>query len=58
MLTVGPVQAVGEEFYKVLEDTAVEAYAMALKDIPPDVREALRRAIERESSRVGRQSVT
>lgn len=43
------VPAVSEDFYGVLEETAREAYVMALKDIPPDVREALRRAIERES---------
>ncbi len=43
------VRAVSEEFYSVLEDTACEAYVMALKDIPPDVREGLRRAIQRES---------
>jgi fumarate hydratase subunit alpha/L(+)-tartrate dehydratase alpha subunit len=33
----------------VLEETAREAYVMALKDIPPDVRDGLRRAIQRES---------
>lgn len=40
--------AVSERFYEVLEETAREAYVMALKDIPPDVRAALRSAIERE----------
>lgn len=43
------VPAVGERFYEVLEETACEAYVTALKDIPPDVRTALRSAIEKES---------
>lgn len=42
--------AVDDAFYDVLEETAREAYVMALKDIPPDVRLALRAAIERESN--------
>ena len=37
-----------ERFYEVLEEAAREAYVMALKDIPPDVRDALRRALESE----------
>jgi fumarate hydratase subunit alpha/L(+)-tartrate dehydratase alpha subunit len=41
--------AVSDAFYEVLEETAREAYVMALKDIPPDVRAALRAAIGRES---------
>ncbi len=48
------MQAVPEEFYSLLEETAREAYVMALKDIPPDVREALRRAIESESDQRAR----
>jgi fumarate hydratase subunit alpha/L(+)-tartrate dehydratase alpha subunit len=44
------MREVTEAFYRVLEDTASEAYVMALKDIPPDVRSGLRRAIERETN--------
>ncbi len=54
MLTA-QVRAVPEAFYSVLEETAREAYTMALKDIPPDVREGLRRAIIRESSERARE---
>ena len=49
MATTATVPSVSETFYEVLETTAREAYVMALKDIPPDVRAALRAAIERES---------
>jgi fumarate hydratase subunit alpha/L(+)-tartrate dehydratase alpha subunit len=48
-LATGTVAAVSERFYEVLEETAREAYVMALKDIPPDVRQALREAIEGET---------
>lgn len=44
------MQAVTEHFYRVLEDAAREAYVMALKDIPPDVRNGLRSAIEKETN--------
>lgn len=44
------VRAVPEAFYAVVEEAAREAYVMALKDIPPDVRSALVAAIEQESS--------
>jgi fumarate hydratase subunit alpha/L(+)-tartrate dehydratase alpha subunit len=47
-VAVDTVPAVCERFYEVLEETAREAYVMALQDIPPDVRDALRTAIERE----------
>ena len=40
------VIAVDERFYEVFEETAREAYVTALKDIPPDVRAAVRAAIE------------
>lgn len=43
------VPAVSDRFYEVLEETAREAYVMALKDIPPDVREGLRNALGTES---------
>ena len=49
MPTTEQVTAVPEAFYKVLEEAAREAYVMALKDIPPDVRDGLRNAIGRES---------
>lgn len=44
------VRAVPGQFYGVVEAAAREAYVMALKDIPPDVREALAAAIRLESS--------
>lgn len=43
------LECVDEDFYRVLEETARDAYAMSLKDIPPDVRVGLRNAIETES---------
>jgi len=48
--THGRVPAVSDAFYEVLEETACQAYVMALKDIPPDVRRGLAHAVERESS--------
>lgn len=42
------IKCVNEEFYHTLEDVAYEAYVMSLKDIPPDVREALRSALKHE----------
>jgi tartrate/fumarate subfamily iron-sulfur-dependent hydro-lyase alpha chain len=44
-----------DTFYATLEDVAREAYVMSLKDIPPDVRAALRAAIETESKPRARQ---
>lgn len=41
--------------YKLVEDTAKELYIRALKILPPDVREALKKAYERESSPTGRE---
>jgi len=41
--------------YKLVEDTAKELYIRALKILPPDVREALKRAYERESSPTGKE---
>lgn len=43
------IETVDEDFYKVLEDAAREAYVMSLKDIPPDVRVALKAAVAKES---------
>lgn len=41
---------VGANFYKVLEETAGDLYVKAQKDIPPDVRAALKKAIEQETN--------
>lgn len=46
---------VGTGFYKVVEETAKELYIKAQKDIPPDVREAVKRAEERETSPTAKQ---
>ena len=55
MIEAGPsVPAVSDRFYEVLEEVAREAYVMALKDIPPDVRAGLRDALARESDRRAR----
>ncbi len=43
------------DFYKVVEETAKELYIKAQKDIPPDVREAVKRAAERETSPTAKQ---
>lgn len=43
------IDAVGDDFYRVLEETAREAYVLSLRDIPPDVRAALRTAIDTET---------
>lgn len=40
----------GEFTYQLVEDTAKELYIRALKILPPDVREALKRASERETN--------
>jgi len=53
--TLISVRAVPERFYELVEETAREAYVTALRDIPPDVREGLREAIERESDDRARQ---
>ncbi len=42
-------------FYSAVEDAAKALYIRALKDVPPDVREALARAYARERSSVARQ---
>jgi len=49
------IAAVPDAFYGVLEETARDAYAMALRDIPPDVRDALHRAINGESNERARE---
>jgi tartrate dehydratase alpha subunit/fumarate hydratase class I-like protein len=35
--------------YKIVEETAKQLYIRALCDLPPDVREAVKRASERET---------
>jgi tartrate/fumarate subfamily iron-sulfur-dependent hydro-lyase alpha chain len=44
------IDSVGDDFYTVLEEAAREAYVMALKDIPPDVRTGMRAAAAAESN--------
>lgn len=46
------------DLYALLFDLGRRLYVDAQKDIPPDVRAALRRAAERESSEVGRRVLT
>ena len=41
--------------YQVVEDTAKELYIRALCDLPPDVRQALKRAYERETNPTARE---
>ncbi len=40
----------GTDLYQLLEDLGCQLYVEAQKDIPPDVRAAIQRALERESS--------
>lgn len=49
------IGVVPDELYGVLKDVARDAYAMSLKDIPPDVRAALKTAIGRERGERARQ---
>lgn len=46
---------VGADFYRVVEETAKDLYIKSQKDIPPDVRDALRRAAERETNPMAKQ---
>ena len=41
--------------YQLVEDTAKELYIRALKILPPDVREALRKAYDRETTPTGKE---
>lgn len=50
-----PQLEVGAGFYRVVEETAKDLYIKAQKDIPPDVRQAVKRAYERESSPTAKQ---
>jgi tartrate/fumarate subfamily iron-sulfur-dependent hydro-lyase alpha chain len=46
---------VGPEFYAAVEHAAAALYLRALTDVPPDIRDALRRAFEHERNTVARQ---
>lgn len=41
--------------YQLVEDTAKELYIRALKILPPDVREALKKALDRETNPTGKE---
>ena len=45
---------VNDEFYQVVEQVSRDLYIGALKDVPPDVRAALAKAMESESSPTAR----
>ncbi len=43
--------------YQLVEDTAKELYIRALKLLPPDVREALKKAYDKETSLTGKETL-
>src|SRR4030042_1665923 len=43
--------------YKVVEETAKELYIRALKILPPDVREALKKAYDKETNPTGKETL-
>jgi fumarate hydratase subunit alpha/L(+)-tartrate dehydratase alpha subunit len=45
---------VAENFYELVENVCRDLYIQSLKEIPPDVVEAIKRAAERETKEVGR----
>jgi tartrate/fumarate subfamily iron-sulfur-dependent hydro-lyase alpha chain len=45
---------VNDEFYALVEQVTRDLYIQALKDVPPDVRDALSKAIDKESSPTAR----
>ncbi|MFZ7102868.1 MAG: fumarate hydratase [Peptococcaceae bacterium] len=47
--------AVADNFYSIVEEVCKELYIKALKDIPPDVREALKKAREKENDPVAKE---
>ncbi|MFZ5632163.1 MAG: fumarate hydratase [Bacillota bacterium] len=47
--------SVSDSFYKTVEELCKDLYVKALKDLPPDVRKAVKEAYEREKSETGRQ---
>jgi len=52
-----PFEDVGDGFYETVEQVARDLYIEAQKDVPPDVRAALTKALETESSPGARQSL-
>ena len=46
---------VNDEFYELVEQVTRDLYIQSLKDVPPDVRDALSKAIDKESSPTARQ---
>lgn len=51
---VAPGVHVAESFYDLVRETVRDLYIEALKDIPPDIRQALRRAYEAETGKAAR----
>jgi len=51
----GPPLVAGHEFYEAVETAGALLYIRALTDVPPDIREALRRAYGQERHTVARQ---
>ncbi len=50
-----PHLEVGADFYTIVEKTARDLYIKAQKDLPPDVRDAIQRAAERETNPTAKQ---
>jgi len=46
---------VSDSFYKVVEELCKDLYVKALKDLPPDVRKAIKEAYDKEESETGKQ---
>lgn len=46
---------VSESFYQTIEELCKELYIKALKDLPPDVRKAIKDAYEKEQTETGKQ---
>lgn len=47
--------SVSDSFYKTVEELCKDLYVKALKDLPPDVRKAIKETYEREKTETGRQ---
>jgi len=54
MAVTNETMAVTDNFYSIVEEVCKELYIKALKDIPPDVREALKKAREKEDNPVAK----
>ncbi len=54
MAVAATVPAAGEDFYRLVEETTRDLYIKALKEMPPDVREGLARALRGETHATGR----